>query len=44
VDIGPPKRIIEVEPVTLPLPDELSPEPVSAPAPEPEPGRTKPTT
>jgi len=41
VDIGPLRRIIEVEPVTLPLPEaipapELVPEPESTPV---EPGR-----
>lgn len=43
MDIGPPKRIIEVEPVTLPLPEELFPEPLLEPAPEREPGRTEPS-
>jgi hypothetical protein len=40
VDIGRPKRIIEVEPVTLPLPEPAEPvsEPVPAdPARQPEP-------
>jgi hypothetical protein len=33
VDIGQPKRIIEVEPITLPLPEAI-------PAPEPRPAQT----
>jgi hypothetical protein len=37
MDIGPLRRIIEVEPSSLPVPEEL-PEPASVPAPaEPEP-------
>ncbi len=37
MDIGPLRRIIEVEPASLPVPEEL-PEPASIPAPaEPEP-------
>jgi hypothetical protein len=41
VDIGPLKRVIEVEPETLPVPETLpEPERVPEPAPEPaEPGR-----
>jgi hypothetical protein len=36
VDIGQPKRIIEVEPVSLPLPETIpAPEPRPAKAPEP---------
>jgi len=36
VDIGQPKRIIEVEPVSLPLPETLpDPEPQPAKTPEP---------
>jgi hypothetical protein len=31
MDIGPPRRIIEIEPVSLPLPD-LVPEPAEHPA------------
>jgi hypothetical protein len=31
MDIGPPRRIIEIEPVSLPLPD-LVPDPASEPA------------
>lgn len=34
MNIGQPKRIIEIEPATLPLPGEL--EPAAAPAPLPE--------
>jgi hypothetical protein len=34
VDIGPPRRIIEVEPVDLPVPETL-PEPVQVPEPAP---------
>ena len=34
VDIGPLKRVIEVEPVSLPVPEEL-PEPERVPEPEP---------
>lgn len=36
MDIGQPRRIIEIEPVSLPLPD-LVPEPASVPAAPPEP-------
>jgi hypothetical protein len=36
MDIGPPRRIIEIEPVSLPLPD-LVPEPAPVPAAPPEP-------
>jgi hypothetical protein len=36
VDIGPPRRIIEVEPVTLPVPEVL-PEPDQVPEPVEEP-------
>jgi hypothetical protein len=40
MDIGRPKRIIEVEPATSPLPETL-PEPAPATTPEPvEPSRT----
>lgn len=38
MDIGPPRRIIEVEPVTLPVPEVL-PEPEEVPEPAPEPVR-----
>lgn len=34
MDIGPPRRIIEVEPVTIPVP-EILPEPERIPAPDP---------
>lgn len=34
MNIGPPKRVIEVEPVTLPIPEVL-PDPDPAPAREP---------
>jgi len=34
MDIGPPRRIIEVEPVTVPLPVEL-PDPIPEPVPVP---------
>jgi hypothetical protein len=37
VDIGQPRRIIEVEPVTLPVPETL-PEPAQVPEPAPVPG------
>jgi hypothetical protein len=38
MDIGPPKRIIEIEPVELPMPEDL-PDPEPAPQQEPaEPG------
>jgi hypothetical protein len=41
MDIGQPKRIIEIEPATLPLPGEIAPdpeaEPAARPAREPEP-------
>ena len=40
MDIGPPRRIIEIEPVSLPLPD-LVPEPVPQPA-EPAPAEPAP--
>jgi hypothetical protein len=36
VDIGRPKRIIEVEPATVPVPESL-PMPESVPAPDPAP-------
>jgi hypothetical protein len=36
MDIGRPKRIIEIDPVDLPLPT-LEPLPESVPAPQPEP-------
>jgi hypothetical protein len=36
MDIGQPRRIIEIEPVSLPLPD-LVPEPAPVPAAPPEP-------
>lgn len=46
MDIGPPRRIIEIEPVSLPLPD-LVPDPApgpTAPAPtEPAPSEPAPT-
>ncbi len=36
MDIGQPKRIIEVEPVSLPLPEAIpAPEPQPTPVPEP---------
>ena len=36
MDIGQPKRIIEVEPASLPLPEAIpAPEPEPAPVPEP---------
>jgi hypothetical protein len=36
MDIGQPKRIIEVEPASLPLPEAIpAPEPRSTPVPEP---------
>jgi hypothetical protein len=36
VDIGKPKRIIEVDPISIPIPETIpAPEPVPAPAPEP---------
>lgn len=36
MDIGQPKRIIEVEPVSLPLPETIpAPDPLPAPATEP---------
>jgi hypothetical protein len=36
MDIGQPKRIIEVEPVSLPLPEAIpAPDPQPAPVPEP---------
>lgn len=41
VDIGPMKRVIEVEPVTLPVPEEL-PETELVPDPEPEPAEPTP--
>jgi hypothetical protein len=41
VDIGPPRRIIEVEPVNLPLPETL-PEPVQVPEPVGVPERREP--
>jgi len=41
MDIGQPKRIIEIDPATLPLPGEIEPDPEAAPpvrpAREPEP-------
>ena len=37
MDIGQPRRIIEVEPVTLPVPETL-PEPAQVPEPAPVPG------
>ena len=40
MDIGPPRRIIEIEPVSLPLPD-LVPDPAPAPA-EPAPAEPAP--
>lgn len=43
MDIGKPKRIIEVEPVSLPLPETIpAPEPLPAPAPEPAPEPAEP--
>jgi hypothetical protein len=41
VDIGQPKRIIEVEPVSLPLPETL-PDPEPQPAKTPEPAQPAP--
>ena len=41
MDIGPPRRIIEVEPVSLPLPD-LVPDLVPDPGPAPEPAEPAP--
>jgi hypothetical protein len=38
VDIGQPRRIIEIEPVDLPLPETI-PEPVQVPEPAPVPER-----
>jgi hypothetical protein len=38
VDIGQPRRIIEVEPIDLPIPETL-PEPVQVPEPAPVPER-----
>jgi hypothetical protein len=38
LDIGRPKRIIEVEPVDLPIPETI-PEPVQVPEPAPAPER-----
>jgi len=38
VNIGKPKRVIEIEPVSTPVPEVL-PDPVPAPAPEPEPAQ-----
>ena len=36
MDIGKPKRIIEVEPVSIPIPETIpAPEPAPTPAPEP---------
>jgi hypothetical protein len=36
MDIGKPKRIIEVEPASIPVPEALpTPEPLPSPAPEP---------
>jgi hypothetical protein len=37
VNIGRPKRIIEVEPASLPLPEQLPPMPQTTPAPDPAP-------
>ena len=37
MDIGRPQRIIEVEPVSLPVPSPGFPEPVTPPVHEPEP-------
>jgi hypothetical protein len=45
VDIGRPQRIIEVEPISLPLPSPDLPAPTTEPAVEPmpaEPNRTEP--
>jgi hypothetical protein len=36
VDIGPPRRIIEVEPIDLPVPETI-PEPLEVPEPAPVP-------
>jgi len=36
VDIGKPKRIIEIEPASIPVPETIpAPEPLPAPTPEP---------
>jgi hypothetical protein len=36
VDIGKPKRIIEIEPASIPVPETIpAPEPIPAPTPEP---------
>jgi hypothetical protein len=42
VDIGRPQRIIEVEPVSLPLPSPELPEPTTAPTIEPAPADPNP--
>jgi hypothetical protein len=41
VDIGPLRRVIEVEPTSIPVPEQL-PDPERVPVPEPEP--VQPTT
>lgn len=41
MDIGPLKRVIEVEPISLPVPEEL-PDPESVPEPEPQPAEPAP--
>jgi hypothetical protein len=43
MDIGPPRRIIEIEPVSLPLPD-LVPDPAPEPAAPAEPAPAEPPT
>ena len=42
MNIGQPKRIIEVEPVSLPLPEPVPPQFEPAPAGEPVPAETEP--
>ena len=42
MDIGQPKRIIEIEPVTLPVPGEVLPEPEPAGQPDHEPAPVAP--
>lgn len=41
MDIGPLKRVIEVEPISLPVPEEL-PDPELVPEPEPQPAEPAP--
>ncbi|MDH4112747.1 MAG: hypothetical protein OEV60_08720 [Actinomycetota bacterium] len=42
MDIGQPKRIIEIEPVTLPVPGEVVPDADPAPHPDREPTPARP--